>query len=67
MNSLSNCSIVLVAGSELKKLHKIKKTVKYLGKQLRMVPYMMVLLVEDTKMILNTKTKSNSFPPIVRY
>ena len=66
MNSPSNCSIVLVAGSALKQLGKIKKIVKYLGQQLRMVPYMMVLMVEDTKMILNTTTDSTRFPPMVR-
>ena len=68
MKAPGNCSIVLVAGSALKELFEIKLTVESLGEQLRMVPYMMVLLVEDTntKMNLKTTTNSNRFPPMVR-
>ena len=66
MNVPSSCSIVLVAGSALMELSDIKSTVEYLGQEMNMVPYMMVLLVEDQNMVLITKTNYIRFPPVVR-
>ena len=33
---------------------------------MKMVPYMMVLMVKDTNMVLNISTDSTKFPPMVR-
>ena len=83
MNAPSRCSIVLVSGSALKELPDIKLTIKHLAHEMMVVPYMMVLLVEDPNISLNTDTfhqippdpryyhqippDSNRFPPMVRW
>ena len=54
MNVPSRCSIVLVAGSALKEFPNIKLTVEHLSNQLKMVPHMMVFMMEDAKGVINT-------------
>ena len=58
------CSVVIVAGSSLWDFSSVRSTVDSLGQQMLKIPYLMVLLVDDPTMILNTSSHPMS-PPMV--
>ena len=66
MNAPSKSSVVLVAGSALDDLQDVMDKVDTLGQDMQMIPYAIVLLVEDKdkNRILNT-TRHNDSPPVV--
>ena len=57
-------SLVLVAGSALKDLQKILKKIDSLSKDMKMIPYVVILLVRDNEMVPDT-VRSAVSPPVV--
>ena len=65
-NSRSKCSIVLVAGKALERFSLVKETVDSLAEEMLNIPYMMILLVEDWNLVLNTTGQAMA-PPMVKH
>ena len=64
MMAPTKSSVVLVAGSALKDLQKILKKIDSLSKDMKMIPYVVILLVRDNEMVPDT-VRSAVSPPIV--
>ena len=56
MKAPKTCSVVLVAGSALHDLQSVKATVKSLAHQMTKTPYIMVLLVDNPNIKLDTSS-----------
>ena len=57
MNTPNTCSVVLVAGSALYELQSVKSTVDSMAQQMMKIPYVMVLLVDNPNVKLNTQSR----------
>jgi hypothetical protein len=62
----SKSSVVLVAGSALHDLQAVMEKVDSLGHDLKMIPYVVVLLVQEKNIIMNISRHARS-PPIVSF
>ena len=56
MSTPNTCSVVLVAGSALHDLQSVKSRVNFLGHQMMRIPYIMVLLVDNPNVKLDTSS-----------
>ena len=67
MKMNSKCSVVLVAGAALRDFHAVKVFINnIIAYDLGKMPYLLVLLVEDPKLVLNMASNLD-FPPMVKY
>ena len=64
MMSPSKSSVVLVAGSALMDLQGVMNKIDFLAKDMKMIPYIVILLIRDSDMVPDTVRNALS-PPVV--
>ena len=64
MNAPNRCSVVLVAGSELKNLSQIMTKIDSLGQEMQKIPYAVILIVDNPTTNLTTSRHAMS-PAVV--
>ena len=64
MMSPTKSSVVLVAGSALRELQNVMKSIDYLAKNMKMIPYVVILLIRDNDIVPDTDRHAMS-PPVV--
>ena len=64
MNSPTKSSIVLVAGTGLNDFQGVMDKIDALANDMLMIPYAIVIFVNDPKMVINTTRHAKS-PPVV--
>ena len=64
MMSPTKSSVVLVAGSALRELQNVMKSIDHLAKDMKMIPYVVILLLRDNDIVPDTDRHAMS-PPVV--
>ena len=63
MMSPTKSSVVLVAGSSLRELQNVMKSIDYLAEDMKMIPYLVILLIRDNDIVPDTVMHALS-PPV---
>ena len=64
MMSPTKSSVVLVAGSSLRELQNVMHSIGYLAEDMKVIPYLVILLIRDNDEVPDTVRNSLS-PPVV--